>query len=120
MEYLYTTEIQGATAGGFDLAKVQATLQAASYFGMPKMAADCQAWATQCGHGAAVAAMLEPDDENLMRDEDHVAELRATLATHSNVQQQQAVYSDSKRRPQQFIATASDDKVYTIRQQSSS
>ena len=49
IEYLYTSAVQGATEGSFNLDKVQAAVQAANFFGMPKMAADCEAWATACG-----------------------------------------------------------------------
>ena len=49
VEYLYTSAVQGATAGSFSVAKVQSAVQAANFFGMPKMAFDCQAWAAARG-----------------------------------------------------------------------
>ena len=49
LEYLYTTAVQGATEGEYNLTRMHAVRQAADFFGLPKLADAVTSWAGACG-----------------------------------------------------------------------
>ena len=49
LEYLYTSHVQGATDGVVVMDKVHATLQAAGFFGLPKLAEAVRHWIKTLG-----------------------------------------------------------------------
>ena len=49
LEYLYTSAVRGATEGEYSLTKMQVTVQAADFFGLPKLAEAVTRWSSCCG-----------------------------------------------------------------------
>jgi hypothetical protein len=52
IEYYYAASIEGVTRGLLSVDKVQATLQAAHYFGLDKLSKQVQDWVKHCGLSA--------------------------------------------------------------------
>ena len=49
LEYLYTSGVEGASDGKYSIAKMEATVQAADFFGLPKLISRVKKWAALCG-----------------------------------------------------------------------
>jgi hypothetical protein len=49
LQYYYTASIQGVTSGTIDIDKLQATLQAAQFFGLDKLVAAAKHFAKASG-----------------------------------------------------------------------
>ena len=49
LEYLYTSAVEGATERRYNVPKMQSTLKAAGFFGLPKLAEKVNNWAEASG-----------------------------------------------------------------------
>ena len=63
LEYLYTSAVQGATEGEYNLIKMHTVRQAADFFGLSKLADAVTRWARECGVNVDTKSWGAPEVE---------------------------------------------------------